>query len=83
VLIEDLEEGYEFIRGRGPLTRNVKMCFSFGSGGDRRKGQAVNNTSAGATNVSPIHEFSGSLRMQVDQADQIRYVSSDSYRTFD
>jgi hypothetical protein len=81
VLIENPEEGSEFMRRRGPATRNVKMCFTFSAEG-RTKGRVINYTGNGGINNSPIPEFSGKLRMQVDQADQIRYVHPDSFRIF-
>ena len=71
VLIENMDEGYEFIRGRGPLTQNVKMCFTFADG-DTRKGRVFNGTNSGGVNNSPIAEFTGAMRMQVDQDAQIR-----------
>jgi hypothetical protein len=81
VLIEDMDEGYDFMRSRGPSTRNVKMCFTFAVG-NRRKGRVINYTSNGNINNSPIPEFQGNLRMQVDQQDQIRCVNTKSSRVF-
>jgi hypothetical protein len=59
---------------RGPLSRNVKMCFTFFNG-DKRRGRVINFTGSGGINNSPINEYVGQMRMQVDKEDQIRYVS--------
>lgn len=50
---------------------NVKMCFTF-SNGVKRRGRVINITGAGATNNSPIDEYRGQLRIQVDKDAQIR-----------
>jgi len=71
VLMESRNEGLRFMEGRGPLTRNVKMCFTFADG-NKRKGRTINYTASGGTNDSPIDEFRGTLRMQADKGDQIR-----------
>jgi chromosome segregation ATPase len=71
VLIESRAEGYELLQNRGPMARNVRMCFTFAEG-DRRKGRVINVTSSGGINDSPIEEFRGVLRMQADKEDQIR-----------
>jgi chromosome segregation ATPase len=71
VLMESRTEGYQFMDERGPLTRNVKMCFTF-SDGSKSKGRVINYTSSGGLNDSPIAEFKGTLRMQADKEDQIR-----------
>ena len=71
VLFEKSNEGAQFMKERGPLSTNVKMCFTF-SDGDRRRGRVIQYTAAGAINNSPIMEFQGQLRMQVDKAAQIR-----------
>jgi chromosome segregation ATPase len=70
ILIESRKEGYQFMNERGPLTRNVKMCFTFAEG-SKSKGRTINYTSGGL-NDSPIDEFRGNLRMQADKEDQIR-----------
>lgn len=57
---------------RGPLTEKVKMCFTFADG-DKRKGRVINYTANGGINDSPIAEFRGLMRMQVDKEAQIRY----------
>lgn len=61
------------MKDRGPLSTNVKMCFTF-SNGDKRRGRVINYTGAGGINNSPIDEYRGQLRMQVDKEAQIRYV---------
>ena len=66
------------MRARGEATRNVKMCFTFADG-DKRKGRVINFTSNGGINDSPIGEYIGSLRMQVDKEDQIRYVDAQCF----
>lgn len=71
VLIENAEEGQKFMTERGPLSTNVKMCFTF-SNGDKRRGRVINYTGAGGVNNSPIDEYRGQLRMQVDKEAQIR-----------
>ncbi|KAF2129939.1 P-loop containing nucleoside triphosphate hydrolase protein, partial [Dothidotthia symphoricarpi CBS 119687] len=71
VLIEDQTEGTKFMHDRGPLTDKVKMCFTFADG-DKRKGRVINYTSNGGINDSPIAEFRGLMRMQVDKEAQIR-----------
>lgn len=74
MLIEDPIEGYQFMHTRGPPTKHVKMCFTFADDGDRRKGRVINYTANGGINNSPIAEFRGNLRMQVDREAQIKYV---------
>ena len=74
MLIEDMKEAFDFMNSRGPSTRNVKMCFTFAPD-DPRKGRVINYTGNGINN-SPISEFKGNLRMQVDRQDQIRWVCS-------
>jgi len=59
----------------GPLTWNVRMCFTF-SNRDKRHGRAIQITGAGGLNNSPIDEYKGQLRMQVDKDAQIQYVCS-------
>jgi chromosome segregation ATPase len=71
VLIDSHREGLQFMDERGPMTRNVKMCFTF-TDGDRRKGRTINYTPSGGLNDSPIDEFRGALRMQADKGDQIK-----------
>ncbi|CAO2656318.1 Nn.00g051210.m01.CDS01 [Neocucurbitaria sp. VM-36] len=71
VLIQDRTEGSRFMHARGPLTRNVKMCFTFADG-DKRRGRVINFTSNGGINDSPIDEYQGALRMQADKEAQIR-----------
>ena len=71
MLIENMNEGSRFMHARGPPTKNVRMCFTFADG-DTRKGRVINFTGNGGTNDSPIGEFLGNLRMQVDQDAQIR-----------
>lgn len=73
VLIEKSDEGAQFMAERGPSSTNVKMCFTF-SNGDKRRGRVINYTGAGGINNSPIDEYRGQLRMQVDKEAQIRYV---------
>lgn len=73
MLIEQSDEGAQFMKERGPLSTNVKMCFTF-SNGDKRRGRVINYSSAGGINNSPIDEYRGQLRMQVDKEAQIRYV---------
>jgi ADP-glucose pyrophosphorylase len=73
VLIRDSDEGARFMKDRGLLSANVKMCFTF-SNGDKRRGRVINYTGAGGINNSPIDEYRGQLRMQVDKEAQIRYV---------
>jgi hypothetical protein len=75
VLIENSDEGQRFMKDRGPLSTNVKMCFTF-SNGDKRRGRVINYSAAGGLNNSPIDEYRGQLRMQVDKEAQIRYVPS-------
>lgn len=72
VLMENSEEGARFMAERGPLSHNVKMCFTF-SNGNKRRGRVINYTGSGGINNSPIDEYRGQLRMQVDKDDQIRY----------
>jgi len=55
------------------MSNNVKMCFTF-SNGDKRRGRVINYTGSGGINNSPIDEYRGQLRMQVDKEDQIRYA---------
>lgn len=74
VLIESRDEGSKFMHARGPMTRNVRMCFAFADG-NQRKGRVINYTSNGGINDSPIDEYRFSLRMQVDREAQIRYGS--------
>jgi chromosome segregation ATPase len=71
VLIETRAEGYQFMADRGPMTRNVKMCFTFADG-SKRKGRVINYAPSGGLNDSPIDEYRGVLRMQADKADQIK-----------
>ncbi|KAL5121033.1 Structural maintenance of chromosomes protein 6 [Pleosporales sp. CAS-2024a] len=71
VLIEKHREGLQFMGDRGPMTRNVKMCFTFAEG-DGRRGRTINYTGSGGLNDSPIDEFRGALRMQADKEDQIK-----------
>ncbi|KAL1800195.1 hypothetical protein ACET3X_000537 [Alternaria dauci] len=71
VLIEDMKEGAQFMDARGPSTKHVRMCFTFADG-DTRKGRVISYTGNGGINNSPIAEFSGPLRMQVDRAAQIK-----------
>ncbi|KAF1928879.1 structural maintenance of chromosomes protein 6 [Didymella exigua CBS 183.55] len=71
VLIEGSDKGAQFMKERGPASTNVKMCFTF-SNGDKRRGRVINYTGAGGINNSPIDEYRGQLRMQVDKAAQIR-----------
>ena len=59
------------MHARGPPTKNVRMCFTFADG-DKRKGRVINYTNNGGINDSPIDEFRGNLRMQVDKEDQIK-----------
>jgi hypothetical protein len=73
VLIRNSDEGAQFMKERGALSTNVKMCFTF-SNGDKRRGRVINYTGAGGINNSPIDEYRGQLRMQVDKEAQIRYV---------
>lgn len=47
------------------------MCFTF-SGRGKRHGQAMNVTGGGGFNISPIDEYKGQLRMQVDKDAQIQ-----------
>ena len=70
VLIGDRGKGADFMGGRGPQTRNVKMCFTFADG-DKRRGRLYNYTTGGVNN-SPIDQYKGQLRMQADKEDQIR-----------
>ncbi|RAR04662.1 f-box domain-containing protein [Stemphylium lycopersici] len=71
VLIENMEEGIRFMNPHGSLVKNVRMCFTFADG-DTRKGRVINFTGNGGTNNSPIGEFLGNLRMQVDRDAQVR-----------
>jgi chromosome segregation ATPase len=71
VLIESRAEGYQFMNEHGPMTRNVKMCFTFADG-NKNKGRVINYTSSGGLNDSPIDDYRGSLRMQADKDDQIK-----------
>ncbi|KAJ8107041.1 hypothetical protein OPT61_g9137 [Boeremia exigua] len=71
VLIEDSDEGARFMADQGSLRTNVKMCFTF-SNGDKRRGRVINITGSGGINNSPIDEYRGQLRMQVDKDAQIR-----------
>lgn len=71
VLMEDSEEGHPFIKSR---PANVKMCFTL-LNGDKRRGQVISLTGGGGVNISPIEEYRGQLRMQVDKDAQIRYVT--------
>ncbi|CAG5148218.1 uncharacterized protein ALTATR162_LOCUS2168 [Alternaria atra] len=71
VLIEDMKEGAQFMNARGPSTSKVRMCFTFADG-DTRKGRVFNYTNNGGINNSPIAEYSGPLRMQVDMDAQIK-----------
>jgi hypothetical protein len=81
VLIEDMKEGARFMDARGPPTKNVKMCFTFADG-DTTKGRVFNYNSGGGLNNSPIAEYTGALRMQVDQDAQIGYVRGFNDETF-
>ncbi|KAF2827344.1 dna repair protein-like protein rad18 [Ophiobolus disseminans] len=71
VLIESHREGYQLMSDRGPRARNVKMCFTFAED-DTRKGRVINYSPSGGINDSPIDEYRGVSRMQVDKDDQIR-----------
>jgi hypothetical protein len=71
VLIEDMKEGAHFMDARGKSTEHVKMCFTFADG-DTRKGRVISYTNNGGINNSPIAEYSGPLRMQVDEPTQIK-----------
>lgn len=71
VLKESRADASQFMHSRGPLTRNVKMCFTF-TDGDKRKGRTFNYTPSGAVNDSPIAQYNGNFRMQADKEDQIR-----------
>jgi chromosome segregation ATPase len=71
ILIESRTEGYQLMSDRGPQTRNVKMCFTFAES-DKRRGRVINYTSNGGINDSPIDQYKGILRMQVDKDDQVR-----------
>ncbi|CAE7209583.1 hypothetical protein P3342_011903 [Pyrenophora teres f. teres] len=75
VLIENIREGLDFITEQGPLTKNVRMCFTFADG-DTRRGRVINRTAGGGVNNSPIAEFAGAMRMQVDRDAQIREEQS-------
>ncbi|KAF7445023.1 Smc Chromosome segregation ATPase [Pyrenophora tritici-repentis] len=75
VLIENLQEGSNFIADQGPLTKNVRMCFTFADG-DTRRGRVINRSPAGGINNSPIAEYTGAMRMQVDRDAQIREEQS-------
>lgn len=66
-----MEEGIRFMNPHGSLVKNVRMCFTFADG-DTRKGRVINFTGNGGTNNSPIGEFLGNLRMQVDRDAQVR-----------
>ena len=67
------------MHAHGPLTRNVKMCFTFADG-DKRRGRVINFTSNGGINDSPIDEYQGALRMQADKEAQIRCVNRSGSR---
>ncbi|KAH8727160.1 dna repair protein-like protein rad18 [Phaeosphaeriaceae sp. PMI808] len=71
VLIESRNEGFQFMNDRGPMARNVKMCFTFADG-DKRRGRTITRSSSGGLNESPIDQYTGILRMQVDKEDQIK-----------
>ncbi|KAI4955545.1 hypothetical protein J4E91_001406 [Alternaria rosae] len=71
VLIENMDEGAQFMFNRGPPTTNVKMCFTFADG-DTTKGRVFVYNSGGGINNSPIAEYTGALRMQVDKGAQIK-----------
>ena len=66
-----MKEGSQFMSARGPLTEKVRMCFTFADG-DTRKGRVFNYTNADGINNSPIAEYTGTLRMQVDQDAEIK-----------
>ncbi|KAH6637581.1 dna repair protein-like protein rad18 [Boeremia exigua] len=68
VLIENAGEGARFMESPPP---NVKMCFTFFNG-DKRRGRVINYSGGGGNNNSPIDEYRGQLRMQVDKDTQIR-----------
>ncbi|KAL6149920.1 Structural maintenance of chromosomes protein 6 [Exserohilum turcicum] len=70
ILIESMAEAYKFMDPRS-RPRNVKMCFTFADG-DNRKGRVISFSPNGGVNNSPIDEYMGNLRMQVDQDAQIR-----------
>lgn len=65
-----MAEAYKFMDPRS-RPRNVKMCFTFADG-DNRKGRVISFSPNGGVNNSPIDEYMGNLRMQVDQDAQIR-----------
>jgi chromosome segregation ATPase len=71
ILIESRTEGYQLMSDRGPQTRNVTRCFTFAES-DKRRGRVINYTTNGGINDSPIDEYKGILRMQVDKDDQVR-----------
>lgn len=68
-----MDEGAQFMFNRGPPTTNVKMCFTFADG-DTTKGRVFVYNSGGGINNSPIAEYTGALRMQVDKGAQIKCV---------
>ncbi|KAI4668526.1 uncharacterized protein J4E78_002353 [Alternaria triticimaculans] len=71
VLIENMDEGAQFMFNRGPPTTNVKMCFTFADG-DTTKGRVFVYNSGGGINNSPIAPYTGALRMQVDKDTRIQ-----------
>ncbi|EMD68806.1 hypothetical protein COCSADRAFT_109770 [Bipolaris sorokiniana ND90Pr] len=71
VLFENMTEGFRLLKDGGPRAKNVKMCFTFADG-DTRRGRVYHYSNNGQVNDSPILEFTGNLRMQVDQNAQIQ-----------
>lgn len=59
------------MKGGDSRPRNVKMCFTFADG-DTRRGRVFSYSGSGAINNSPIDEYIGNMRMQVDQNAQIK-----------
>ena len=66
-----MTEGFRLLKDGGPRAKNVKMCFTFADG-DTRRGRVYHYSNNGQVNDSPILEFTGNLRMQVDQNAQIQ-----------
>lgn len=81
VLIADSADGARFMAERGSMSKNVKMCFTFFNG-DKRRGRLISYTGSGGINHSPIDEWRGQLRMQIDKEDQIRYAYRDRFHVF-
>jgi hypothetical protein len=60
VLIRNSDEGAQFMKERGALSTNVKMCFTF-SNGDKRRGRVMNTEASYACRSTKRPRFGTSF----------------------